>query len=236
MVALALLSAARLATLAAGRGGLPTAGEWPWIAVLLALVGLVGTKFLTTVGLPRWEAIAVAVGAPLLVLVDAPLGDLAPGMSLAANLAGCATPVSVGLVALVRRRVPLLETFVLVGLGIVVAFFASRVVPDRGVLLSYRIPALVVGITAAALFRDAPAKAGVGAFAAGAIGVLVGADLLHLGELAANGGPGRVVLGGAGLLDGIFLVSILAGGLAASFAMLLRTVAAPRKAARGGAA
>jgi len=222
--ALAMLSAARLASLATGQGGVPSPGEWAWIVPLLALVALVGTRLLLSVGLSWGESLALAVGAPALVVLDVPLGSVSPGMTLAANVAGCLLPVGVGLAVLLTRRAPALETLVMLGLGIVASFFASHVVPERGVLLSFRLPALALGVVAAALFHDRPRAelAGAVAFASGGIGVLVGADLLHLRELTMGGGAGRIVLGGAGLLDGILLVALLASAIATSACALLR--------------
>lgn len=227
-MALATLSASRVASLATGRGGLPTADEWPLVGLALVAIAVLGTWLLATIGLTRVEAAAVAGLSPVLVLVDAPLGEIAPGMTLAANAAGCLVPIAVAAKILLEGRLPVLEAFVLVALGIVVAFLSSHVAPSRGVLLQYRIPALVVGVVAAALFHARPALAGAAAFAAGAVGVLVGADLLRLRELAATGGAGRVILGGAGLMDGIFLVALLGAAIGACMATIIRSVTTAR--------
>jgi hypothetical protein len=224
VLTLGLVSAARLASLATGRGGVPTAAEWPFVVGLLALVAILGTRILMAVGLTRLEAILVAGLSPLLVLLDAPLGDLAPQMSLAANVAGCVVPLAVAGKMTIERRFPVLEGLLLMGIGITVAFLSSHVVPDRGVMLQYRIPAVVVGVLGAGLLYAKPERAGAGAFAAGAVGVVVGADLLHLSELATAGGAGRVILGGAGILDGIFLVSVLGALVAETIASVLRTI------------
>jgi len=222
---LALVSAARLATLATGRGGAPSGDEWPVVGLALVLVALAGMRLLLAAGLTKLEAATVAAGAPLLVLVDAPLGDLSPGLSLSANFAGCVLPLLVAVkVVATPRRLPVLEAIIAVGVAILVAFLSSHVVPERGVLLQYRVPALVIGVVAAALFHSSPERAGAAGFAAGAIGVLVGADLLHLRELAQSGGAGRVILGGAGLLDGILLVSLLAALVATCTAVLTRAL------------
>ena len=228
MVLLAMVSGARFAALATGRGGLPTASEWPWVAAALLLVALLGYRLLRTCGLTRVESALVAGVAPPLVFVDAPLGELTPGMALAANVAGCLLPVAVSVKVLAERRLPALETFSLVALGIVTAFLASHVEPGRGVLLQYRIPALAVGVVAAALFHKHPERAGAVGFAAGAIGVLVGADVLHLRELADLGGAGRVILGGAGLMDGILLVALLGAVTAATAAVGVRFLVGQR--------
>lgn len=224
MLSLGPVTGARLASLATGRGGIPTPEEWPIVLLLLAAVAFLGTRLLQAIGLTRLEAILVAALSPLLVLIDAPLGDLSPRVSLAANVAGCLIPAAIAVKVLVERRIPFAEGVVLVGVGIVVSYFSSTVVPDRGVLLQYRIPAVVVGMLAAGLLYARPERAGAGGFAAGALGVVFGADVMRLSDLAEGTGVGRVILGGAGLLDGIFLVAVLSAAIAECVAALLRSV------------
>lgn len=224
MSVLGLVDAARLTSLASGRGGLPTAEEWPWVAGLLLLFAIVGTRLLIAVGLTRIEAILVAGLSPLLVLIDAPLGELDASVALAANATGCLIPAAVSVKILFERRLPWAEALVLVSLGTAVAFMSSHVVPSRGVLLQYRVPALVLGVLAAALLYRQPDRAGAGAFAAGALGVVIGADLMRLGELTSAGANGRIILGGAGLLDGILLVAVLGAAVGEGTAMILRAV------------
>jgi len=220
------VSAARLASLASGRGGIPEPGEWPFVIALLLLVALVGTRLLMALGLTRVEALLVAALSPLLVLFDAPIGRLSPSVNLAANLAGCLIPSAVAVKVVLERRAPLAEAFFLIAVGVVVSYFSSHVVADRGVLLQYRIPAVVVGVLAAGLLYKEPERAGAAGFAAGALGVVIGADVLHLTELSA--GAGRVILGGAGLLDGIILVAVLAAAVGELLAMVLRTITRSR--------
>lgn len=220
------MSAARLASLASGRGGIPEPGEWPFVIALLLLVALVGTRLLMALGLTRVEALLVAALSPLLVLFDAPIGRLSPSVNLAANLAGCLIPSAVAVKVVLERRAPLAEAFFLIAVGVVVSYFSSHVVADRGVLLQYRIPAVVVGVLAAGLLYKEPERAGAAGFAAGALGVVIGADVLHLTELSA--GAGRVILGGAGLLDGIILVAVLAAAVGELLAMVLRTITRSR--------
>lgn len=221
MLTLALVDAARLASLATGRGGAPAPGEWPLVLLLLAILAFAGTRILIAVGLTRLESILVAALAPLLVLVDAPLGALSPRVSLAANVAGCVIPAAVALKVLVERRAPIAESLLLVGVGIVASYFSSDVVAERGVMLQYRIPAVVVGLLAAGLLYARPERSGALAFSAGALGVVVGADVLRLAELA-DGSGGRVILGGAGLLDGILLVAVLGAAIGELTAGVLR--------------
>lgn len=229
MLALGAVDAARLTSLATGRGGVPMPHEWPLIMGLLVLLAFVGTRVLIAVGLTRVEALLVAALSPLLVLFDAPLGRLSENVSLAANLAGCLIPSAVALKVILERRVPFAECFFLIGVGIVVSYFSSHVEPDRGVLLQYRVPSVVIGVLSAGLLYRAadhgrPGAAGAAAFTAGALGVVIGADVMHLGELASGAGAARVVLGGAGLLDGILLVAILSAAIGELTALLLRAL------------
>lgn len=224
MLALGMVDAARLASLATGRGGVPEATEWPIVLAVLAALAFLGTRVLIAIGLTRVEALLVAALSPLLVLIDAPLGTVSGGMSLAANLSGCLIPAAVSVKVLLERRVPLAEGAFLVGAGIVMAYFSSHVEPSRGVLLQFRIPSVLVGVLAAGLLYRDPERSGAAAFAAGALGVIFGADVMRLEELGLGTGSGRIVLGGAGLLDGILLVAILGAAIAELLAVLLRSM------------
>lgn len=86
----------------------------------------------------------------------------------------------------------------------------SRVVPGKGVVL----PALLPPLLAAALglllgIGGPPGEATVIAYASGALGTLIGADLLHFGRLR-DVGPGVSSIGGAGVFDGVFLAGLVA--------------------------
>lgn len=230
MRSLALLDAARLTSLASGRGGAPSVEEWLLLLPLLALFAYVGIRVFRAVGLTRSESILLAAVSPFLVLIDAPLGEVAPRVALAANATGCILPALIAVKILVQRRMPLIEGSLLLVLGVVVSYAASEVVPSRGVLLQYRVPALVVGLIAAGLLFRTPERAGASGFAAGGLGVIIGADVMRLAELA-DGGAGRIILGGAALLDGIILVAVLAAAIAEGTAMFLRVIVGvtPRK-------
>lgn len=217
--------ASRLAALATGHEGYPLPGEWPLVVAFVLVLAVAGTWLLRAAGLTRVEAFLVAGVAPLLVVVDAPIGQVSPAVALAANAAGCIVPIVVGIKLLVwGRRVPVAEGIVVVGLGILASYAASHVVADQGILLQFRLPALVVGVASAGLLHKRPWAAGAAAFAGGGLGVVLGADLLHLRALADAGGAGRIILGGAGLLDGIYLVAILSALLAEGIAGVLRSM------------
>lgn len=216
------LDGERLFSLATGRGGMPATGEWPLVAlVLVAFVFIVG-KLLMNFGLTRLEAGAAAGLAPFLVLVDMPMGEVSPGTALAANAAGCLIPFAICVKVLAERRVQAGALLGLIAIATLVSYASSEVVPNRGVLLHYRTPAFVIGAVAAALWWRDGAAAGAASYAAGAAGVIIGADLVRLAELAAAGNASRIVIGGAGLFDGIYLVAFLSAGIGASLSVLVR--------------
>lgn len=224
MSVLGSVTTARLASLATGRGGAPLPEEWPFVLALMLVLAFAGTRMLVAMGLTRVESLLLAALAPSLVLLDAPLGALTPRMGLAANVTGCLIPAAISIKVMVERRAPLAEALFLLCIGIVVAYFSSHAEPERGVLLQYRLPAILIGVLSAGLlYRKKNDAAGAMGFAAGALGVIIGADIFHLQELMTADGGGRIVLGGAGLLDGILLVAVLAAAIGHLVAMALRT-------------
>lgn len=204
------ITVARWGALATGNGGLPSAGEWPMVLAVLVGIALLGTLALRFVGLSWIESAVVAALSPAVVLVDVPLGEGASGVRLFANAAGCLLPVAIAIAVLATRRVPWVTAFVLLAAATALALVFSWVVPARGVLLDYRACALGVGLVAAALSHDSPRQAGALAFAGAAIGTTIGADLLRLDDLMSLPRATAITLGGAGLLDGILLTSLVA--------------------------
>ena len=92
----------------------------------------------------------------------------------------------------------------------VVVHQLATVVPGVGIVVPMLVPpVLAAGVALVLAFRQAPPVA----YVAGTMGILIGADLLNLGKVAAMGAP-LVSIGGAGTFDGVFLTGILAGLLA----------------------
>lgn len=224
----AFLDGERIFSLATGRGGAPSVGEWPFVVLLLTVFALVIGRLLLSFGLTRVEAGLAAIAAPLLVLIEMPLGTMHPGVALSANVAGAVIPFVICIKVLAQGRAPAGALLTLIAISTIVSYASSEVVPSRGVLLHYRIPAFTVGVLAAVLWYRHGTAAGAGAYAAGAAGVILGADLVRLGELASAGSASRIIIGGAGLFDGIYLVAFLSAGVAASVSVLLNWVVAMR--------
>jgi len=82
----------------------------------------------------------------------------------------------------------------------------SRLVPGVGIAVPTLVPGVLAAISAMILSR---ARRAVVAYVAGAMGCLLGADILNLGALARLQAP-VASIGGAGTFDGVFVSGIIA--------------------------
>lgn len=129
---------------------------------------------------------------------------------VAINVGGCIIPLLFSGILLLRTSVTLPTVVLGVAAVTLISRFASRPIAGRGI----GIPILIAPITAAivALSLDAQNSAAL-AYISGTTGVLLGADILRLGDIRRLGVP-IASIGGAGTFDGIFLTGILAALLA----------------------
>lgn len=97
-----------------------------------------------------------------------------------------------------------------VAINVAVCYKLARPIKNVGITLNAFIPAIVAALTAIFL---APEHAPVIAFVAGVSGPLIGADLMHLGDIKRIS-TGMASIGGAGTFDGIVLSGIVATLLA----------------------
>lgn len=125
---------------------------------------------------------------------------------IAVNAGGCLVPV--GFSASLIHHFPLTPAEILLAVGIVAAICHLSSRPIRGVGIG--MPILIAPITAAivalSINREMAAPL---AYICGTLGVLIGADLLRLKDIAKLGTPIGSI-GGAGTFDGIFLTGIVA--------------------------
>ncbi|SMB92541.1 Uncharacterized membrane protein [Thermanaeromonas toyohensis ToBE] len=122
------------------------------------------------------------------------------------NVGGAVIPILFSLYLLLTGRAPLgpasLATLVIT----VVSKALARVVPGLGISLPTFIPPIMAALAALLV---APHDAAPVAYVAGALGTLLGADILNLRALSRL--QAQVVsIGGAGVFDGIFLVALAA--------------------------
>jgi uncharacterized membrane protein len=132
-----------------------------------------------------------------------------PETVVAVNVGGCVIPVALAAYEVLRLiTVPgaLMPLTVATLLNVGVCYRLARPVTGVGIVMPTLVPA-VVACGAALLL--APQIATPVAFTAGVAGPLIGADLLHLGDIGQIA-SGMVSIGGAGTFDGILLTGILA--------------------------
>ncbi|MGB9662918.1 MAG: DUF1614 domain-containing protein [Moorellaceae bacterium] len=121
------------------------------------------------------------------------------------NVGGAVIPVLFSLY-LLSTRAPLIPTFLATMIVAAVCKALAQVVPGMGIALPTFIPPVVAALSALLVAPHNPSPV---AYVAGALGTLLGADLLNLGAIRRL--PAQVVsIGGAGVFDGIFLVALVA--------------------------
>lgn len=162
--------------------------------------------FVTLLPLAGW-----AVNVPLLVLGRS---------TVALNLGGALVPVLLSGWIVHRghvRRGALVVTVVATAVTALVAFEVVEFVPSVGIVAEFPWfflpPMAASGLTLLLLARDHLVSVPA-AYIAGSIGALVGADLMHMGEVGpyilASTEVAVLSVGGAGALDMVFLSGILA--------------------------
>ncbi|MCX5642930.1 MAG: DUF1614 domain-containing protein [Candidatus Omnitrophica bacterium] len=124
-------------------------------------------------------------------------------MTLAVNVGGAIIPVIICLLLL--PRTPFFPVIIGVVISTITCYFLAKPVPGIGITIPTLIPPAVAILCA---FIFSPKRRAPVAYISGVLGVLIGADILHLWNLPSGGG--LMSIGGAGVFDGIFLVGILA--------------------------
>jgi uncharacterized membrane protein len=185
-------------------------------ALLLILAVIVGS--FVNIPVKRIQQSTTAVYHPLAIFG---FPDLWPELQrvcsetvVAVNVGGCLIPLGLAvyeMVNLVLVDAWLLGAAVIASaLDIAACYFLARPVPKVGIALPSLVPALLAVAAALLLAHE---QAPPVAFIAGVTGPLVGADILHLRDVARIG-TGVASIGGAGTFDGIILSGILAAYLA----------------------
>jgi len=134
---------------------------------------------------------------------------------LGINMGGAVIPILLSIYMTIKKKISLKH----VGIGIlivtIIAFFVSRPVADKGIVASFPywlLPAFFASLASVFLSWKNFIKAAPLAYISGTIGVLIGADFLHLPELLGysvkNVTP--AIIGGAVVFDMIFITGILA--------------------------
>jgi uncharacterized membrane protein len=139
---------------------------------------------------------------------------ITPGRKiLAVNLGGAVIPGFVGLWEVFRIHTEFSSShpgaafsfWLVLFINTSICYMFARPVEGKGIVIPALIPPLVTSVLSLIL---ASSIAPVIAFPAGVLGVLIGADLMHMKDIMDLKAP-IVSIGGAGTFDGIFLCGIL---------------------------
>jgi uncharacterized membrane protein len=123
-----------------------------------------------------------------------------------ANVGGCVVPAAFCLYLLAHHPLNILYVALAVAAVTLLSFKTSRSLPGIGMGMPILLAPLLAALVSVALD---PANAPPIAFISGTLGVLIGADLLHLKDIRKMGTP-FASIGGAGSFDGIFISGIVA--------------------------
>jgi len=126
-------------------------------------------------------------------------------IGLSINVGGAVIPILLSFLVMFTK-VPIIPTLIATLAMIALSWKLARVEPGRGISLPMFVPPIAASILG---FLVAPHAAAFVAFVSGVLGVLIGADLLHIKQARAREGS-MLSIGGAGVFDGIFLVGIFA--------------------------
>lgn len=135
-----------------------------------------------------------------------------PGTIIAVNVGGALIPTFVSLYLIFKNSL-WVESLVTVVIVAAICHAYAHPVPGLGIAVPQFVPSVSAAGAALLLFRR---KAAPLAYVSGAMGTLIGADLLNLGKIAGLHAP-VASIGGAGTFDGIFLSGILAVLIASLF-------------------
>lgn len=129
---------------------------------------------------------------------------------IAVNVGGCLVPTALAGYQIGRLALQAPSTLLAMGaalaLNVALCYAFAEPIPERGIAMQPLVPAAAAAFCGLVL---APEWAPPIAFSAGVLGPLIGADLLHLDDIAEIG-TGMASIGGAGTFDGVVLSGLVA--------------------------
>jgi len=125
---------------------------------------------------------------------------------IAINVGGCLVPLVFCASLINRFPLPIGQLLLATTIVSLACYLTSRPIPKLGIGMPPLIAPIVSAIVAISINTELAAPL---AYICGVCGVLIGADLLRLRDIAGMGTP-VAAIGGAGTFDGIFLTGIVA--------------------------
>jgi uncharacterized membrane protein len=176
---------------------------------------LIGSLLGSGINLPLLQLRNPEQGFPVKVVVQKVIFGVAPKtlsdkVIIAVNVGGCLIPVGLSLYFISLQLIDPVKIFIGVFGITLLSYKTSQLIPGFGVGM----PIFLAPLSSAllALIID-PEHAAQLAYMSGVLGVLIGADLMRIKNIAQLG-RSIAVIGGAGTFDGIFLTGLIAALLA----------------------
>ncbi len=196
------------------------------IPVLIVIVLLYVSEWaFESIGLRFYQAVLVTAGALIGSLINIPLVSAGEAI-IAINVGGAIIPLIVTIEMVARGQVSRTKTLIAIAAVTFIAYIFATPIPGTGITMPFYVAPLAGAAIGLILARGCHAAAGL-AYAGGAMGTLIGADILNLASpvvFSALAGDKRAILsiGGAGIFDGIFVTGIFAVLIAAYAGRSLR--------------
>ena len=131
------------------------------------------------------------------------------------NIGGAIIPIVLSIYLTLKKNISLKKIFFGMLVVTIITFFVTNPDPEKGIVSSFPywlLPAVFASLTSVFLLWKDFRKAAPLAYISGTIGVLIGADFLHLPELLIYPvkATTHAVIGGANVYDMIYITGILA--------------------------
>lgn len=191
--------------------------------IVLYLIYLVLTKAFKYMGFTKIEAIIIVLVSFLfgfeIIIFGFNISNIYlfdhGNWRIGINMGGAVIPILLSIYLTKKKKIPLKKIFFGILAVTIIAFFVTNVVVDRGIVAYFPywlLPAFFASFASVFLSWKNFHKAAPLAYISGTIGVIIGADFLHIPELLSFT-PDKVtpaVIGGAVVFDMIFITGILA--------------------------
>jgi uncharacterized membrane protein len=131
------------------------------------------------------------------------------------NMGGAVIPILLSIYLIIKKKLPLKKIAIGIIIVTIIAFLVTQPNENKGIVATIPyafLPALFASITSMILLWKDFIKAAPLAYISGTIGVLIGADFLHLWELLNIPIKDKInaIIGGADVFDMIFITGIIA--------------------------
>jgi len=134
---------------------------------------------------------------------------------VAINMGGAIIPILLSIYLTIKKKIPLKKVLIGIGIVTIISYFVTQPVADKGIVAYFPywlLPGFFASLASIFLSWKNFLKAAPLAYISGTIGVLIGADFLHIWELLSISidTTRTAVLGGAVVFDMIFITGIIA--------------------------